>query len=107
MLLQVYVFHVENHPDFPDYVQCVTYHSFPSPYWERVYITLGMVMTYIFPLFVIVVTYSIILLTIKKKSKNAAHGERQIQGVSQGFNAAAGRCWGHQAQSENSIFYQS
>ncbi len=45
--LQIYIFHVETHPHFRWYTQCVTYHSFPTPAWERLYTIFGMVFTYL------------------------------------------------------------
>lgn len=72
---QIYIFHVEAHPTFTWYTQCVTYHSFPSEAYERAYTVFGMVMMYLIPLTVIVITYSIILATIYKKSKSdSVHG---------------------------------
>ena len=66
---QAYIFHVAKHPDFSWYTQCVTFGSFPSPVWEDAYIIFGMVMIYFLPLVVIVLTYSVILFTIYKKSR--------------------------------------
>lgn len=47
---QVYIFHVEAHPNFPWYTQCVTFHSFPSPAWEMAYTVFGIIMIYLMPL---------------------------------------------------------
>ncbi len=38
---------METHPHFRWYTQCVTYHSFPTPAWERLYTIFGMVFTYL------------------------------------------------------------
>ena len=66
---QVFIFHVASHPLHKWYTQCVTFGSFPSESWETAYFIFGMVMIYFLPLVVIVLTYSIILLTIYKKSR--------------------------------------
>ena len=59
-----------SHPVHTWYTQCVTFGSFPSEKWERIYIIFGIVMIYILPLAVIVLTYSVILYTILHKSRN-------------------------------------
>lgn len=65
----MYIFHVETHPHFTWYTQCVTFNSFPSPAYETAYTIFGMVMMYLVPLLVIIVTYTIIWATIARKSK--------------------------------------
>ena len=70
----MYIFHVEAHPQFTWYTQCVTFNSFPSEAYETAYTIFGMVMMYLVPLVVILVTYSFILLTIYQKSRAAAAG---------------------------------
>jgi gonadotropin-releasing hormone receptor len=75
----MYIFHVEAHPQFEWYTQCVTFHSFPSPAYETAYTLFGAVMMYLVPLAVIVVTYTIILYTIYKKSRSPpdANGKKR------------------------------
>ena len=57
-----------NHPVHTWYTQCVTFGSL-SEAWHNAYIIFSMVMIYFLPLTVIVVTYSIILFTITRKSQ--------------------------------------
>jgi gonadotropin-releasing hormone receptor len=65
---------VEEHPQFKWYTQCVTFNSFPSPAWQTAYTVFGIVMIYLLPLLIIIVTYAIILITIVKKSQNSGAG---------------------------------
>ena len=76
---QLYIFHVETHPQFTWYTQCVTFHSFPSPAWETAYTVFGMVMMYGVPLVAIIFTYTIILLTIYRKSRLANEGKNRTK----------------------------
>ena len=65
-----------SHPVHTWYTQCVTFGSFPSEDWERIYIIFGMVMIYLLPLVVIVLTYSVILYTILDKSRNGMYSQK-------------------------------
>ena len=67
-LPQMYVFHVESHPDFPWYEQCVTFGSFSSRLYEFLYFFMGMIFLYICPLVVIIVTYGGIIIHLHRKS---------------------------------------
>ncbi|XP_034942860.1 gonadotropin-releasing hormone II receptor isoform X1 [Chelonus insularis] len=69
---QVLIFHVESHPNFTWYKQCITYNAFPSDTHELTYSFFCMTMMYLFPLIVIIYTYSSILLEIYRKSKESA-----------------------------------
>ena len=75
-LSQVYVFHVEVHPQFTWYTQCVTFNSFPSEAWQTAYMVFGIVMIYLVPLVIIIVTYAIILITLIKKSQSNQAGKK-------------------------------
>ena len=66
-----------SHPVHTWYTQCVTFGSFPSEDWERIYIIFGMVMIYLLPLVVIVLTYSVILYTILDKSRNGMYNPQK------------------------------
>ncbi|XP_024936124.1 gonadotropin-releasing hormone II receptor isoform X2 [Cephus cinctus] len=68
---QLVVFHVESHPKFTWYEQCITYNFFPSDAHELTYSLFGMVMMYGFPLTVIIYTYSSILVEIYKRSRES------------------------------------
>lgn len=63
-LPQSLIFHVETHPIFNWYQQCVTFNSFPNPEWELAYNYFGFVFLYAIPLFTIVVCYLCILCKI-------------------------------------------
>ncbi|KAK4323009.1 hypothetical protein Pmani_006269 [Petrolisthes manimaculis] len=63
-LPQALIFHVERHPDHPDFEQCVTFHSFPSHVYELIYNVTGFVFMYAVPLVTIVVCYGSILVAI-------------------------------------------
>ncbi|XP_040581282.1 adipokinetic hormone/corazonin-related peptide receptor variant I [Lepeophtheirus salmonis] len=78
---QMYIFHVESHPKYPWYTQCVTFNSFPSQAYETAYTIFGMIMMYLFPLIVIIVTYTIILTTIFKKSNASRNESRNNTGL--------------------------
>nr|AVI00624.1 adipokinetic hormone receptor [Hylobius abietis] len=67
---QMFLFHTENHPNITWYVQCVTYHSFPTYAQELAYSISGMVMMYAFPLGVIIFSYASILLEIFRRTRN-------------------------------------
>ena len=74
----MFIFHVKNHPLHTWYSQCVTIWlgKDDSP-WQLAYLIFGMVMTFFWPLMVIVVTYGAILLTIYKKSKECETGNQK------------------------------
>ena len=67
-LPQMVVFHVDSHPDYPWYEQCVTYGTFSSRLYEFLYFLMGMIFLYVFPLLVILVTYGGIITHLHKKS---------------------------------------
>nr|CAD7199384.1 unnamed protein product [Timema douglasi] len=66
---QIVLFHVEPHSKVSWYVQCVTFHSFPSKAQELAYLVFGMAMMYGIPLLVIIFTYVSILLEIYRRSR--------------------------------------
>nr|XP_053640873.1 adipokinetic hormone/corazonin-related peptide receptor variant I-like [Cherax quadricarinatus] len=68
-LPQVIIFHVEHHPTFTYYVQCVTFNFFPSLHHEMVYNLFCLVMLYVAPLSIIIVFYGAIVITIFQKSR--------------------------------------
>lgn len=59
-----FIFHVETHPVFKWYEQCVTFNSFPSQEYELAYNFFGFVFLYGIPLIMIIVCYSRILFEI-------------------------------------------
>lgn len=70
-LIQVFIFHVESHPEYPWYEQCVTFNSFPTRAHEIVYAAFGMTMMYVLPLVVFIFTYGSILCEISQRSKES------------------------------------
>ena len=67
-LPQMVVFHVEKHPDYPWYEQCVTFNTFSSRLHEFFYFLMGMVFLYVLPLLVILVCYGGIIFHLHRKS---------------------------------------
>ncbi|KAK7065922.1 hypothetical protein SK128_018508, partial [Halocaridina rubra] len=61
------IFHVEKHPDFPGFEQCVTFNSFPSPTYELIYNIAGFVAMYALPLTTIVICYGSIVIVLYRK----------------------------------------
>ncbi|CAH1797454.1 unnamed protein product [Owenia fusiformis] len=68
---QSFIFHVEAHPEFPDYTQCVTFNFFPSEKHELAYNLFVLIAIYVLPLIVITFAYSMILFEITKKSRES------------------------------------
>ncbi|KAG8229436.1 hypothetical protein J437_LFUL000958 [Ladona fulva] len=65
---QSFIFHVETHPNYTDYKQCVTFHSFPNRELEVAYSMFGNIVMYIIPLIVISFCYASIFRELSKKS---------------------------------------
>lgn len=64
----MFVFHVERHPDYLWYEQCITFNSFSSRHLEVIYVFFGMFMMYGLPLLVIIFSYVSILGEIYRRS---------------------------------------
>lgn len=60
-LFQAVFFHLEYHPEVPEFAQCVTIGSFPSLLHEQAYVLFAILAMYIIPL-VVIVTVSCLLL---------------------------------------------
>ncbi|XP_068081832.1 adipokinetic hormone/corazonin-related peptide receptor variant I-like [Anabrus simplex] len=80
-LPQSVVFHVSQHPQYPDFHQCVTFGFFSSQAEETAYNLFCVMAMYFIPLMVICFAYSCILFEISSKSretkgKNQTPGER-------------------------------
>ena len=65
------IFHIEYHPQYTWYAQCVTFNFFPSPAHELAYNLFNLFTIYGLPLAVIVVSYALILLEMTKKTKQS------------------------------------
>lgn len=68
------VFHLETHPNYTCYTQCVTFNFFPSYVHEISYSLFSMLIMYWFPLIVIFYTYSSIFMEICRRSKEKSEG---------------------------------
>lgn len=69
-LPQPVIFHVDSHPDFDDYQQCVTFHeSGAQPHYIMFYSFFVTLLMYVIPLVIIIFCYGSIYLEIFKKSQ--------------------------------------
>jgi hypothetical protein len=73
-VLQVVIFHVERHPKFTWYEQCVAFNMFPTQLHELTYRVLGMIMMYGLPLVVIIISYACILAEIFRRYQLSPDG---------------------------------
>ncbi|ROT84956.1 putative adipokinetic hormone receptor isoform X2 [Penaeus vannamei] len=64
---QTMIFHVEKHPEYPWFEQCVTFNSFPSPTVELMYNVAGFLAMYAVPLCTIVFCYGSIVIVLYRK----------------------------------------
>ena len=69
----MFIFHVESHPQYSWYEQCVTFNSFPTRAHEISYAAFGMLLMYVLPLAVFVVTYGAILVEISRHSQEGIY----------------------------------
>ncbi|ODM91824.1 Gonadotropin-releasing hormone II receptor [Orchesella cincta] len=70
VLYSIFVYHVAQHPVYPDFHQCVTKAFLKNePYNELVYNIGSVSALYFIPLVVVIYTYSMILLKLYRKSK--------------------------------------
>ena len=70
--LQLYIFHVATHPKFTWYTQCVDMWFISGPderAWQEAYLILHAALLFFIPLAVIIVTYTIILVTINNNRR--------------------------------------
>ncbi|CAC5408036.1 GNRHR [Mytilus coruscus] len=65
------IFHVERHPIFTWYTQCVTFGFFPTPRHELAYNLFNLITVYVTPLIIITTSYCLILHKISKNAKLA------------------------------------
>lgn len=77
-VLQMLVFHLETHPNYTCYTQCITFNFFPSHLHEISYNLFGMLIMYWFPLIVIFYTYSSIFMEICRRSKEKNEGTADL-----------------------------
>ena len=72
---QSVIFHVEYHPKYPWFAQCVTFHFFPTPTHELAYNLFNIIAIYGLPLLVIVISYSLIVCQISKKTRETQNSK--------------------------------
>lgn len=72
---QAIIFHVEQHPRDPTYLQCVTYNFFKDSFHEVLYAMFGMLLMYALPLIIIVFCYASIYIELYKKSRKSVTGK--------------------------------
>ncbi|KAJ8304005.1 hypothetical protein KUTeg_017588, partial [Tegillarca granosa] len=65
------IFHVERHPKYTWYTQCVTFNFFPTPKHELAYNLFNVITVYALPLVIITTSYSLILYSISKNARQA------------------------------------
>ena len=68
---QSVIFHVERHPVYTWFEQCVTFNFFPTPTHELAYNLFNVITVYLLPLVVITTSYTGILYTISKNARKA------------------------------------
>lgn len=76
LIFQSIIFHVERHPLFTWFEQCVTFNFFPTEQHELAYNLFNVITVYLLPLVIITTSYSLILY---KVSKTARRDEGTIQ----------------------------
>ncbi|CAL1526982.1 unnamed protein product [Lymnaea stagnalis] len=74
---QSIIFHVETHPTFKWFSQCVTFNFFPTPTHELAYLIFNCVAVYLLPLVVILTCYLLIFLKISQQ--HAKHKKHRAQ----------------------------
>ena len=80
---QSVIFHVEYHPAFPWFTQCVTFNFFPTPAHELAYNLFNLITVYGLPLVVIIVSYSLIVWEMNQKTRQSK-GENRLRNVYSG-----------------------
>nr|WDY64293.1 AKH receptor [Aplysia californica] len=76
---QSIIFHVERHPKYKWFEQCVTFNFFPTPEHELAYNLFSIIALYGLPLVIITSSYCVILVRISKKSRQSKD-EMRISG---------------------------
>ncbi|KAK2144621.1 hypothetical protein LSH36_742g00007 [Paralvinella palmiformis] len=74
---QSVIFHVETHPRFQWFRQCVTFNFFPSPGHELAYNLFTLIAVYGLPLIVIIIAYSLILVEMTRKTQQSKEDSQQ------------------------------
>lgn len=66
---QSIIFHVERHPLFTWFEQCVTFNFFPTEQHELAYNLFNVITVYLLPLVIITTSYSLILYKVSKTAR--------------------------------------
>lgn len=66
---QSIIFHVERHPRFTWFEQCVTFNFFPTEQHELAYNLFNVITVYLLPLVIITTSYSLILYKVSKTAR--------------------------------------
>ncbi|CAG5130958.1 unnamed protein product, partial [Candidula unifasciata] len=72
-LPQSVIFHVESHPKYTWFKQCVTFNFFPSQHHELAYNLFSIIALYGLPLTIITSAYCFIMCRISKKSRQSRY----------------------------------
>ncbi|CAG2167863.1 unnamed protein product [Oppiella nova] len=74
---QSIIYHVESHPDYPKFEQCVTFNFFKTSWKETFYNTFCVMALYVVPLLIIICCYTRILWEIYRRSKNSSEDKKR------------------------------
>ncbi|XP_054159631.1 adipokinetic hormone/corazonin-related peptide receptor variant I-like [Oppia nitens] len=72
---QSMIYHVESHPDYPKFEQCVTFNFFKTAWKETFYNIFCVMALYVVPLLIIICCYTRILWEIYRRSKESSEGK--------------------------------
>ncbi|XP_067139015.1 adipokinetic hormone/corazonin-related peptide receptor variant I-like isoform X2 [Centruroides vittatus] len=67
---QSIIFRVQEHPEFPQFIQCVSFNFFPTEWHQTAYNLFCLLALYGIPLFIIIYCYSRILWEISRRSRD-------------------------------------
>lgn len=79
-LPQSIIFHIESHPLYDWFQQCVVYNFFKSPAHQMAYLMFTFFAMYLLPLIVITVSYTIILYVVIKKTRETKANQHATNG---------------------------
>ncbi|XP_011441976.1 adipokinetic hormone/corazonin-related peptide receptor variant I-like [Crassostrea angulata] len=77
-LPQSIIFHVERHPLFTWFEQCVTFNFFPTEQHELAYNLFNVITVYLLPLVIITTSYSLILYKVSKTARRDEEERREF-----------------------------
>ncbi|CAG2102264.1 unnamed protein product [Medioppia subpectinata] len=74
---QSIIYHVESHPDYPSFEQCVTFNFFKTAWKETFYNIFCVMALYVIPLLIIICCYTRILWEIYRRSKDSSEDKKR------------------------------